>query len=152
MSDKGYIVMAAEKKIYVSIQAASITKIYDKSLKTKLLAEMASAAKKTIDKNKKLTSSKPTGWKKENDKGFVLNMQLKSLTKTKAKNEIIIKASVAAVVADTKSGQGIKKQLSGNGMLKIAANHKNPDGEALFIAGHAIATLIKEKAIKVILG
>lgn len=143
--------MAAEKKIYVSIQAASITKTYDKSLKAKLVTAMASAAKKAIDKNKKLTSSKPTGWKKETDKGFVLNMQLKSLTKQEVKKELVIKASVTAVVADAKSGQGMKKQLSGNGMVKIAANHKDPDGEALFIAGHAIATLIKDKAIGVIL-
>lgn len=143
--------MAAEKKIFVAVQAANIAKIYDNSMKVALAAEMAKATKKAIDKNKKLTSSKPTGWKKENDKGFVLNMTLKTLTKTEAKKESIIKASVTAVVADAKSGQGMKKQLSGNGMLKIASNHKNPKGEALFIAGHTIATLIKEKAFKVIL-
>ncbi len=143
--------MTAEKKIYVAIQAANITKIYDKGMKSNLQKAMAKAAKKAIDSHKKMTSSKPSGWKKETDKGFALNINLTSLSKTVVKNEMIIKASVTAVVAETKTGKGMKKQLSGNGMLKIAANHKKPDGEALFIAGHAIATLIKEKAVKVIL-
>lgn len=142
--------MANTKKIYVAIQAANITKIYDKGMKANLLKELAKAAKKAVDSNKKMTSSKPSGWKKETDKGFVLNITLKSLSKDVVKNELIIKASVTALVADAKSGRGMKKQLSGNGMLKVAANHKNPDGEALFIAGHTIATLIKDKAVKVI--
>ena len=143
--------MASEKKIYVEIKPASITKIYDKKLKSKLVTEIAKAAKKAINKNPKLVSSKPSGWKKETDKGFVMNVQLVSLTKTEVKKELHIKASVALTMAFAKSGKLIKKLPSGSATVKIAADHRNPDGEALFIAGHAVATQIKDSAIKIML-
>ena len=71
--------MATEKKIYVVLDV-SVKKIYDTKIKAKVVAGMMKSGNAAINKNKKLATSKPSGWKKETDKGFNLKANLSGHT------------------------------------------------------------------------
>lgn len=136
--------MATEKKIYVVLDV-TVKRIYDTKIKAKVVAGMMKSGNAAINKNKKLATSKPSGWKKETDKGFKLKANLESLTRTEVKNEILFKAVVTAIIYHAKDGKLVKKLPSGNGTVKISIKQRKPELDAIFIAGNVLETLIKSK-------
>ncbi|MFQ5622864.1 MAG: hypothetical protein ACE5FS_05645 [Paracoccaceae bacterium] len=134
-------------KIFVDVRPATVLSVYEKKLKPKLIKALGKSAKTALSKSSAVTLSKPSGWKKEKDKGFVLNITLVALTKKVVKKEIFLSAEVKTLIAHMKNGLMVRKMPVGTTTVKISATQKKIDGDAIFSAEHAIATVIKKDLV-----